>query len=338
MKRIFILIGMFSTFIILMSLIIVGFQYRQIKNLPDFFINSKNIISKERYADKIKVYITKENRVEEIPIEDYVAGVVAGEMPANFSEEALKAQAVAARTFALAHMEQYGGIKYKSNTGADVCDTPKCQVFMPKQERMEKWPLKYGNTYWNKVVDASESTQGEILTYNGKLVKEPYYFSTSSGVTEDASEVFNSNIGYLKSVKSPGEEIAKKYKTSNTFSLKEFVLKVNSQYPKARLSIQNLSSQIKIEDRTEAGSVKQIKLGGITIAGTKFRMLMGLNSANFSISFSSSKVYIQCLGYGHDVGMSQWGANIMGKKGKNYKDILCHYYSGVKIEKISDIK
>lgn len=336
LKRIFILVFMCTSFIIALSFIL-GSSNDKNTNLPGFFMKSKSIIFNDNNGGNIKVYITKQNKVKEIPIEEYVTGVVAGEMPAEFSEEALKAQAVAARTFAVAHMEKYGGKKYKSNTGADVSDDTKCQVFVSKNNRFNTWSDKDRNNYWNKITDAVNSTKGEILTYKGKLVTEPYYFATSSGSTESALEIFNDDKGYLKSVDSPGEEKAPKYKTQKQISRGEFINKINSAYNSSKLSVSNLENDVKIESRTEGGSVKNIKLGYITISGTKFRTLMGINSSNFSINFIGNNVRIQCLGYGHDVGMSQWGANAMAKKGKNYRDILYHYYSGIKIQKMSDI-
>lgn len=329
-KNVFIMMLMCTIFIIVLSLVIGG-------GSGDSIVQPQKIIFKNNGDSKIKVYITQEGKIQEMAIEDYVTGVVSGEMPAEFSIEALKAQAVAARTFAVAHMTQYGGKKYNSNTGADVCDTAKCQVFMSKQERISKWPVKYRDMYWNKITDAVKSTKGEILTYKGKLVMEPYYFAISGGKTESAVAVFNSNIGYLKSVDSPGEERAKKYKTYKSISKIEFINLINSSYKNAGLSLLNLDTSVTIMSRNEGGTVRNIRLGRATISGVKFRSLMGLNSTNFNLSFSGSKVTICCLGYGHDVGMSQWGADSMAKRGKNYKDILCHYYSGVKINKIESI-
>ncbi|MCH3965282.1 MAG: stage II sporulation protein D [Clostridium sp.] len=329
LKNIFILMFMCTIFIVALSLIIGGSK----GNL----INPEEIIFRNKQEEKIRVYMTKEKKIEEMPIEDYVVGVVSGEMPAEFSTEALKAQAVAARTFAVAHMEQYGGKKYNSSTGADVCDTAQCQVFMPKQERMSKWPSKSRDLYWNKINDAVNSTKGEVLTYRGELVKEPYYFAISGGKTESALAVFNSDIGYLRSVESPGEERAKKYETYKNISKKDFINSINSNYKTAKLSFLNLETAVNIKSRNDGGTVKEIKLGGITVSGIKFRSLMGLNSANFDISFNGNMVSIKCLGYGHDVGMSQWGADAMAKAGKNYEKILYHYYSGVKIGKIDKI-
>lgn len=329
LKNTILLIIMCSTFVIALSFFIVG---------PGGNIGkSDNKTVRNSYNQKISVYITKKGKTEDMNLEDYVTGVVSGEMPAEFSDEALKAQAVAARTFAAAHMEVYGGRKYNGNTGADVCDTAKCQVFMPKSERFEKWPESKRKMYWDKIKDAVDSTKGQVLAYNGKLVMEPYYFAVSSGRTESSLSVFNRDVKYLKSVKSFGDEKSKKYKTYKYIDKDQFIQKVNSSYKGANLSNSNLEDLVSIKSRNEGGSVKEIKLGGITISGIRFRSLMELNSSNFNIGFKGENVVIECLGYGHDVGMSQWGADALGKQGKDYKYILCHYYTGVKVESLSDV-
>ncbi|HBC96363.1 MAG TPA: stage II sporulation protein D, partial [Clostridium sp.] len=170
LKKFAISVLMSMLFIILLSLVMTGKGGVE-KGLPKFIIKSK------AEPQNIKVYMTREHKIEEMTLENYVLGVVAGEMPAEFSEEALKAQAVAARTFGVAHMEAYGGKKYKSNTGADVCDTVECQVFKSKEERMDTWPKSKANEYWLKIKQAVQDTSGQVLSYKGKLVMEPYYFA-----------------------------------------------------------------------------------------------------------------------------------------------------------------
>lgn len=338
-KKCIILVFMSILFIIMLSLFIVGIGSQKYDSLPQFLIKSKNIILKKQdnNPEKISVYMTKDNVVKEMNLEQYVIGVVAAEMPAEFSEEALKAQAVASRTFAAAHMEVYGGKKYKSNTGADVCDTVKCQVFVDKEDRMKNWPKKDGDKYWSKIVNAVQATSGQVLTYKNKLVMEPYYFAVSSGRTENAEDVFGEGEEYLKSVESPGEESARKYKTSVKMSYVNFINKINSNYVNSGLNLKDLPNQVFIKNRNKGGSVKEIKLGSIIISGVKFRNIMGLNSANFNIDFKDD-VYIKCIGYGHGVGMSQWGANYMARNGKNFKDILSHYYEGTSLESINSFK
>lgn len=282
----------------------------------------------------IKVYITKENKICDMCLEEYVRGVVSAEMPADFELEALKAQAVAARTYAVVHMKQYGGTPYSKANGADVTDTVECQVYMNKEDRLNSWPEKMKGEYWNKVTQAVEETQGEIIEYNGSPITEPYYFSTSSGKTEDSEDVFSAAEPYLKSVLSPGEEIAEKYKTIKKIKYKDIITILKSKYSNIGVTADKLNGSVKILSRTAGGSVKEIKIGNITVSGVQFRSLFNLNSANFDIGYKSDYMVITCKGYGHGVGMSQWGANVMAKGGKKFDQILEHYYSGVSIKKI----
>lgn len=283
---------------------------------------------------KIKVYITEKKTIQEIPIENYVVGVVCGEMPAEFSSEALKAQAVAARTYGAAHMKQFNGNPYKDGNGWDVTDTISCQVYMDKETRMAGWPSSTAEKLWNKVCKAVNDTKGEVITYDGKIIEDPYYFAVSSGKTENAEDIFASNVPYLKSVKSTGDNASSKFNSKVILKNKDIIYKINSQYSNSIDTKKKLNDQIKIISRTDAGSVKSIKVGKTTITGPTFRALFSLNSSNFNIKFNSDKVEISCSGYGHDVGMSQWGANGMAKDGKNYTEILKHYYTGVNIEKM----
>lgn len=330
-KKLIILVFMSTAFIVLLSFGINHIEVSQY-TLPEFLMKSinKNYNYNSQY---IKVYITEKNKIEEMKLEEYIVGVVAAEMPAEFSEEAIKAQAVAARTFAASHMQVYGGKKYESDTGADVCDTVKCQVFISKEDRMKNWPQSKRDEYWNKIVGAVKDTSGQVLTYKDKLVMEPYYFAVSGGRTENAVDVFGKGEEYLKSVESPGEEEASKYRTSVKLSYANFVDKVNSKYPSSGLSVKSLANQVAIQSRNEGGSVKEIKLGSVAISGVEFRTIMALNSSDFNIYFKDS-VVIECIGYGHRVGMSQWGANAMAKQGKTYKEILAHYYNKTELENL----
>jgi len=300
-------------------------------NLSPNSIKFSNIKVKD---DKVKIFLVKENKIIEMSLEEYLPGVVSSEMPANFDIEALKAQAVAARTYALAHLRSIGGVGCSKNSNADLCDTVHCQVFQDKESRTSLWPAAKKEEYWNKVVNAVKATEGEVITYNGELVMNPQYFSTSGGKTEDAQTVFGFSAPYLKSVDSPGEEIATKYKETYEFSYSNLANTINKNYSNAKVTATNLHKQLEILEKSEAGTVTKLRIGESVIAGTEFRFMLGLNSANFTISYNDKGVKIQCIGYGHGVGMSQWGANVMAQKGYKYRQILTHYYQGTKIEKI----
>lgn len=346
LKKIIIAMVSFVVLLFLITILIVGITGRKSSitdskdTVPKFGISSDsiNINSQDGENLKIKLYMTKENKIVELSLEEYVRGVVSAEMPLNFGVEALKAQAIAARTYALAHIKQFGGAQFKEHNGADLCDTTHCQVYMSKEERMNSLGEKQRDEYWEKVTQAVNETIGQVLTYNGKLVMEPYYFSTSGGKTEDAEAVFGSGQPYLKSVKSDGDKESPRYTNVDKFTYTELTNKINAQFPKAALSSKKLKSQISIKSYNEGGTVKELKIGNITISGRQFRELLGLKSANFTLNFNTKTVDITCKGFGHDVGMSQWGAGAMAKQGSKCNEILTHYYQGVKIESYKSIK
>lgn len=301
-------------------------------NLKESSIEFRDIGIK---ADTVKVYISSENKVVEMKLEDYLPGVLSGEMPAGFEIEALKAQAVAARTFALAHMKSLGGSGCSKGQGADLCDTVHCQVYKSKEQKLKEWPENERTELWNKILNAVKATEGQVLIYNGELVMRPQYFSASAGRTEDAEAVFGSGAPYLKSVVSPGEEIAgDSYKKVYKYTYKDLTNIINKEFPAAKVNAVNLHKQLEILEASTVGTVTKLKVGSTTITGSEFRFALELHSANFKFNFNKDAVEIQCLGYGHQVGMSQWGANVMAKKGDNYVQILTHYYQGTKVEKI----
>lgn len=279
--------------------------------------------------DIVKVYITNENKIVEVPIEEYVKSVISGEMPASFSDEALKAQAVAARTYIAAKRLKACD---KAN-GADVCDTTHCQVYISKESRMEKWESN-ANENWEKISKAVEDTKGKVLAYNNELVLYPQFFSTSSGMTENSVDVFSGDIPYLVSTESKGEEIAPKYESELPFNISEFVNKINEKYPEAELTTDNLQGNIEILTRSNAGGIKEIRFGKAKVKGTDFRLAFGLSSTNFEYSINNDEIIFKCKGYGHGVGMSQWGANVMAKNGSNYEEILKHYYTGIELKEL----
>lgn len=326
------------TLIILTILIVLPLIFlRASKESIDVFnLNNSNIVKSSEIIfpinGKVKIYHKEEDKIEELDLEEYIMGVVSSEVPANFNEEALKAQAIAARTFYM--NRRNNPCKDAMNKGAEICDTTNCQVYMNKEERMSKWSSREAEISWNKIQKAVLDTKGQVLTYDNSVLEYPQFFATSSGKTEDAKDVFSMDVPYLKSEESKGEEIAPKYKTTMQIPINEFVNKINTKYSTANLKKNDLTLSIKIESYTESGSVKEIRIGNEIIKGTKFRELFNLNSTNFKFDFEKDIVKINCIGYGHGVGMSQWGANVMAKNGATYDQILKHYYSGVEIQEI----
>ena len=345
LKNLFLIVIAFVGFIVITSVLIVGVGNNDTINMNKNVNKNKNAVIKSEEnkniikfdslpkVTKIKILITKTNKIKELNLEVYVAGVVASEMPAEFKAEALKAQAVAARTYALAHVKEVGGLPSKNGKGADLCDTVQCQVYKNKDECIKAWGEDKGQEYWNKINAAVKATSGQVLTYNNQLVMEPYYFATSSGKTENSEDVFSTSIPYLRSVDSPGEEKVKNATSSKLFKYKELSKIINNNYNSANVTSSNITNQIMVVNRTQAGSVKNIKVGSITMTGSKFRTMLDLKSSNFKINFKLNGIEVDCSGYGHDVGMSQNGANVMAKGGKSYVDILTHYYQGTAISK-----
>lgn len=270
--------------------------------------------------------------LEEMSLEEYILRVVAAEMPASYDLEALKAQAVAARTYTL--RKKLGGGCQKI-AGAEICsDHTHCQAYCSPEQMKEKWGKDY-EKYRDKMQQAVAQTAGQVLVYEGQPISA-LYFSSSGGMTEDSKHVFGGNVPYLKSVSSPGESEYEGAQTKKEFSYADFAAKVAEQYPKANVTAENARAVVAIASRYESGRVETLKLGETTISGVKARQLFSLRSANFTISFGAEKLTFETVGYGHGVGMSQSGANAMGKDGNSYEQILTHYYTGVAFGKVQD--
>lgn len=286
---------------------------------------NNNIIMKGN--EIIRVYITETGEIEEVNLEDYICGVVSNEMPANFEKEALKAQAVTARTYLASKKLN----RCTLHEGIDICDSTHCQVYTSKEKRLEKWGADYANDYWNKIKGAVDETSGQVLSYEGELVLYPQFFSTSSGQTENSEDVYLGEIPYLRSVASTGEESAPKYTSDKTLKISDFVYLLNSNFTNLNVTVENIKNNFNIKSSSAAGGVIKLNINNVEIRGVDFRKALSLNSTNFTYEFNGDYITFHCKGYGHGVGMSQWGANAMAKNGSNYEEILKHYYSGVEI-------
>ena len=246
-------------------------------------------------------------------ITDYLIGVVSSEMPASFNLEALKAQSVLARTYAL---------KAKKS-GKKLTDTVSTQSYIDIDQMKNKWGNSF-NTYYNKIKNAVENTNGEYLSYNGNYI-EALYHSTNNGKTESSLDVFGNYYPYLISVSSEYDKNASSY-------LRTISMPLDTISNKLGLSLNN-DSVISILSYTDGGNIKEININGNNFSGKKVRELLGLRSADFDISISDNNANITTRGYGHGVGMSQYGANGMANAGYSYKDILSHYYPGTTLTK-----
>lgn len=281
--------------------------------------------------DTIEVYREESGKTETIDFEDYVKGVVSGEMPASFPSEALKAQAVAARTYSLARVikaEDAGNPE--AHPDAPLCDTTHCQVYRSPSELKDLKGRDWMKEDWKKICAAVDATEGELLYYKGNLVTQALFHSSSGGKTENSEDVFASAVPYLVSVDSPYEDEATHQKEENSFTIEELAAAVRSKYPDVSFGTID-SSNIKILSRSSGDSVEKMQIGSGTLEGTQVREALKLPSANFTIDIADDTVTFTSNGSGHGVGMSQYGASGMAKKGYDYKDILSHYYSGTEV-------
>lgn len=267
--------------------------------------------------------------IETLSLDAYLTGVVLAEMPASFELEALKAQAVAARTFTLRQIQS------GKHEDCDVCsDSTCCQAWIDEESLQQKLGSAWSQ-YWEKAARAVSETDGEVLTYDGALI-DAVYFSCSGGRTEDAAAVWGSEIPYLQSVDSAGEEYASKYQSEVSVPLDRFQALIAQQNEQADLT-GTPTSWFGPVTASEGGGVYTMEIGGQTFYGTALRSLFGLNSTLFTVAVEQDAIVFEVLGYGHRVGMSQYGANAMAAEGKRYDEILLHYYSGVTLSQASDI-
>lgn len=282
-------------------------------------------------SPNISVYNSVTNEIETTDLETFLYGVVSMEMSSDFSEEALKAQAVAARTYVIYKIENKLN---KGHKGADICnDYSHCQAYASYDELKKLKGDDWIKNYYPIIKKAVDETKGHILTYNNKSIL-PLYFSTSSGRTENSQEVFMTQYPYLKSVDSPYEEESPKYETEKTITKKQFINLIKKENPNIKLTEKKLEDSINIISKTTAGSIETIKIGNVEFSGRDFREIFELNSANFDILFKNKNVVFKVKGYGHGVGMSQWGAEGMAENGYKYDEILFHYYTDTKIKDI----
>lgn len=299
--------------LITIILIILPFVIVQIFN---------QVEEKETHFEKnqiVRVKREKKNVIEKIPLENYVMGVLSGEMPTTFPMEALKAQAVAARTYVLRKIE------YAKNQEYDVVDTVANQVYYSNDELKERWKTEY-NEKINLIQKAVLETKGEYLTYQGQIVNA-FFFSTSTGYTENCEEVFQENLPYLRSVKSDWEkDISPVFEDSKTFTIQEFYEKLNLD--------SNSNFSIQVTKTTSTGRVKEIQINGKLFLASDVTKALGLRSSFFEITKNDNQIIVHTKGFGHGVGMSQYGAYGMAKNGSNYQEILKYYYQGVDIKKI----
>jgi len=304
------------------------------KKLKEEVEKVKEYELKNKVPKEIKVKITKTGEVVTMDIDEYLKGVVPSEMPPSYNMEALKAQAVVARTYTFEKMQHNG------HEDSDICDNYACcQAYYNKEKILEIWTgrgfdEKTRKEYWAKVEEAVDSTNNIVITYKGEYIKA-YFHANSGGKTESSTEIWGKQkLDYLVPVISLGEENHAQYKSENIFTYDELEKKLNKGSDK-RCEVNNIN-EIKIIDYTVSGRVANVQIGNQKYEGTAIRTLLGLKSTNFTVEEINNKVVFKVTGYGHGLGMSQTGSNYYAEQGYTYDEIIKHYYTGVDITKAEE--
>ena len=271
----------------------------------------------------VQVYDHRADKLLTMNLEEYVLGVASGEMPVTYELEALKAQAVATRTYTLYRAAHGGCHTYE---GADVCtNSACCQAFSTRARMQERWGDAYAQNY-NRLAEAVMETAGQVLTYDGKLC-DALYHACSGGRTEDSENVYGNALPYLRGVDSPYEDPMREGDV--TFGTDEFIALITAKYPDCGVTADNWRETVAVESTYESGRVQTFRLGSVTLTGKEANRLFSLKTAMFTLTASEDGPVFHTKGYGHGVGLSQNGANGMAKHGSDYREILLHYYTGV---------
>ncbi len=299
-----------------------------IENTDSTQENIKSTYNYKNYGT-IKLLHKKTGEVEQVNIDNYLCNVVSAEMPADYEIEAIKAQAVVARTYTIYK------IKNKKHENADICDDSTCcQAWVDKETRFSRWEESKRESNWEKIQKCVQETQGQIITYQNQPINA-FFHANSGGKTELPVNVWGgTGLPYLQVVETAGEEGYKQYESEVELTQDELIEKLKTKYSDISIDFSN-QENLKILEYTDSGRVKTVKFGNHEISGVETRTLLGLKSTNFEISKENDKIKFTVKGYGHGVGMSQTGADAMAKQGKNYKEIINHFYSGVEIKEVN---
>lgn len=293
-------------------------------------ISNKNTYNYSKYGT-ISLLHKKTGEVEQVKLDEYLCNVVSAEMPATFEQEALKAQAIVARTYTIYK------ILNKKHDNADICDDSTCcQAWISKDNRLAKWEENQRESNWQKICSAVNETSGKIITYENKPI-DAFFHSNSGGITEVPVNVWGgTGYPYLQSVETSGENTYTQYASEVTLSQEELINKLKEKYSDISIDFTN-SEDIKILEYTESTRVKTVKFGNHEISGVEARTLFGLKSTNFEISRDGNNIKFSVKGYGHGVGMSQTGADSMAKNGSRAEEIIKHFYTGVEITEVNKL-
>lgn len=284
----------------------------------------------------LKVFRVETGELVEMALKDYLVGVVAAEMPAEFAEEALKAQAVAARTFVLRRLKVYGGQGCDEHPGADICTDPShCQGWLSVEEQQEKWGLVNYPRLRDKIAGAVDFTAGLVITHGGELIDAPYH-STCGGHTEDAAKVWGQEIPYLQGVACPYDFASPRFEEEISYPLPEVASRLDTEVALAAAGGLGGGVDMAVVAKSGSGRILTLRAGGKEFTGVEVRERLGLKSTNFQWRLEGENLIFKTIGYGHGVGLCQYGANGMAQEGHTFREILQYYYTGVDIENFTD--
>ena len=303
--------------LILLTLFIIFIPFFIVFIYKLYFLEEIELNYIENRIIRVKRLSTGE--IDILPLEEYIVGVLAGEMPIYFEKEAFKAQAVASRSYALKRME------YNKDKEYDVVDSVTNQVYLDNNYLKEAWGINYTQNI-NKLRNVVNETIDEVIYYNNEVI-DAMFFSTSNGYTEDVKNIFNLDLPYLKSVESFWDkDTSSAFKSSTSLSLKDFYSKLNLEYGDKLI--------IEVTKRSNTNRILTLKINNTTFNAKDLYTKLNLKSYDFNIKKEKEKIIISTCGYGHGVGMSQYGALGMAKEGYSYQEIIKYYYTGVDINKI----
>jgi stage II sporulation protein D len=283
---------------------------------------------------RVRLYQHSTGQVIEIPLEEYVTGVVAAEMPASFPMEALKAQAVAARTYIVRRLNA-GGVINNDHPGADVCDDhAHGQAWISREEMRRRWGTLRYYEYYYKIKKAVDETRGMVLTYQGQLIEPAYHSSCGGRGTESASAVWAADLPYLVGVPCPYDADPEPVRTV-ILPLEQVDRALGVHIEAVPVTASGTGNPLEVVERTPAGRPRIVRIGGKELAATLVRDRLGLRSTDFTMSMKGGQIQITTRGYGHAVGMCQYGAKGLAQHGYTFDRILKHYYTGVEITRIN---
>lgn len=318
--------SLMTIILVIPTLIVVPFNQKESTHANKESTESEEEVTIEQDDDSalsVAVIRSQSEEVENIPLETYVARVVASEMPAEFELEALKAQALAARTYIVNYL-----LHNESPEDPNVTDGTEHQVYKNDEELRRQWGSDY---QWKmeKLTEAVEATKGKILTYNNAPIT-PAYFSTSNGYTENSEDYWENEIPYLRSVESKWDEKSPEYLDQQILTIPEVAQALDIDLPESTYISMDVT-------RTNSQRVKELTIGDHTFSGREVREKLQLQSSDFSIEQKNNHLIFKTKGYGHGVGMSQYGANGMAKEGKNYEDIVKYYYKDIEVNSLNQV-